>query len=52
MISRFFAGVDVNYFTEISAGIFFVLFMALLVSVYAPGRKAELEHESRIPFKD
>lgn len=52
MISRFFAGVEVNLFTEISAGIFFVLFIVLIISVYAPGRKIDLENESRMPLKD
>ncbi len=52
MMSRLFEGVQVGLWAEISAAVFLVLFLGLLVWVYLPQRRGYYEAEGRLPLED
>lgn len=52
MISRFFAGVDVGIWSQMSAVIFLATFVAIFVWVYLPKRRPYYDHGSALPLKD
>ncbi len=51
-MGRFFAGIQIPWWTEVSVLVFFVFFVGILLYTYSPRRKQDYERFGDLPFED
>ena len=51
-MSRFFTGIDIPWWSEVSVLVFFLFFVGIVLFAYSPKRKQTYEKFGEIPMHD